>query len=125
MDFYSGIIYQAMRFPPDMFTVLTLGRAPGWLAQWSEMITDSDQKIARRARSPGHRRAQLRAGGRAQLSTLSDAARKTGGGLHDRRPFCLNCLRRCHWAGCAIRPAPPFDVPVAPVGIRSAASITT
>ena len=48
VDFYSGIIYQAMRFPPDMFTVLfTLGRAPGWLAQWSEMITDSDQKIAR------------------------------------------------------------------------------
>jgi citrate synthase len=48
VDFYSGIIYQAMRFPPDMFTVLfTLGRAPGWLAQWLEMITDSDQKIAR------------------------------------------------------------------------------
>ena len=48
VDFYSGIIYQAMRFPPDMFTVLfTLGRAPGWLAQWLEMITDTDQKIAR------------------------------------------------------------------------------
>ena len=48
VDFYSGIIYQAMRFPPDMFTVLfTLGRAPGWLAQWIEMITDSEQRIAR------------------------------------------------------------------------------
>ena len=48
VDFYSGIIYQAMRFPPDMFTVLfTLGRAPGWLAQWLEMITDPEQKIAR------------------------------------------------------------------------------
>jgi citrate synthase len=48
VDFYSGIIYQAMRFPPDMFTVLfTLGRAPGWLAQWMEMITDPEQKIAR------------------------------------------------------------------------------
>jgi citrate synthase len=48
VDFYSGIIYQAMRFPPDMFTVLfTLGRAPGWLAQWVEMITDPEQKIAR------------------------------------------------------------------------------
>ena len=48
VDFYSGIIYQAMRFPPDMFTVLfTLGRAPGWLAQWMEMITDTEQKIAR------------------------------------------------------------------------------
>ena len=43
MDFYSGIIYQAMRFPPDMFTVLfTLGRAPGWLAQWNEMVQDGD-----------------------------------------------------------------------------------
>ena len=48
VDFYSGIIYQAMRFPPDMFTVLfTLGRAPGWLAQWNEMVQDGDQKIAR------------------------------------------------------------------------------
>ncbi|MBW7882118.1 MAG: citrate synthase [Caldilineaceae bacterium] len=48
VDFYSGIIYQAMRFPPDMFTVLfTLGRAPGWLAQWVEMLTDSEQRIAR------------------------------------------------------------------------------
>ncbi|HHY56038.1 MAG TPA: citrate synthase [Chloroflexi bacterium] len=48
VDFYSGIIYQAMRFPPDMFTVLfTLGRAPGWLAQWVELITDPEQKIAR------------------------------------------------------------------------------
>ena len=48
VDFYSGIIYQAMRFPPDMFTVLfTLGRAPGWLAQWIEMITDPEQRIAR------------------------------------------------------------------------------
>ncbi len=48
VDFYSGIIYQAMRFPPDMFTVLfTLGRAPGWLAQWNEMVGDAEQKIAR------------------------------------------------------------------------------
>jgi len=48
VDFYSGIIYQAMRFPPDMFTVLfTLGRAPGWLAQWKELVTDPEQKIAR------------------------------------------------------------------------------
>ncbi len=48
VDFYSGIIYQAMRFPPDMFTVLfTLGRAPGWLAQWNEMVQDTEQKIAR------------------------------------------------------------------------------
>ncbi len=48
VDFYSGIIYRAMRFPTDMFTVLfALGRAPGWLAQWNELLTDPDQRIAR------------------------------------------------------------------------------
>ena len=48
VDFYSGIIYRAMRFPTDMFTVLfALGRAPGWLAQWNELITDPEQRIAR------------------------------------------------------------------------------
>ena len=48
VDFYSGIIYRAMRFPADMFTVLfALGRAPGWLAQWSELVTDPEQRIAR------------------------------------------------------------------------------
>jgi citrate synthase len=48
VDFYSGIIYRAMRFPTDMFTVLfALGRAPGWLAQWIEMLTDPEQRIAR------------------------------------------------------------------------------
>lgn len=48
VDFYSGIIYRAMRFPTDMFTVLfALGRAPGWLAQWIELTTDPEQRIAR------------------------------------------------------------------------------
>jgi citrate synthase len=48
VDFYSGIIYQAMGFKPEMFTVLfAIPRAAGWLAQWQEMLTDPDQKIAR------------------------------------------------------------------------------
>jgi len=48
VDFYSGIIYQAMGFPMDMFPVLfALGRAPGWLAQWVEMVDDPDQRISR------------------------------------------------------------------------------
>lgn len=48
VDFYSGLIYQAMGYPADFFTVLfALGRLPGWLAQWEEMITDKEQKIAR------------------------------------------------------------------------------
>jgi citrate synthase len=48
VDFYSGLIYQAMKFPVDMFPVLfAIGRMAGWLAQWNEMIQDKDQKIAR------------------------------------------------------------------------------
>jgi citrate synthase len=48
VDFYSGLIYQAMGYPTDYFTVLfAIGRAPGWLAQWEEMLLDKDQKIAR------------------------------------------------------------------------------
>jgi citrate synthase len=48
VDFYSGIIYQAMRFPVDMFPVMfAIPRTSGWLAQWVELLQDEDQKIAR------------------------------------------------------------------------------
>jgi citrate synthase len=48
VDFYSGIIYQAMGFTPDAFTVLfAIPRVAGWLAQWEEMLNDPEQKIAR------------------------------------------------------------------------------
>ena len=48
VDFYSGIIYQAMGFKPEIFTVLfAIPRTAGWLAQWQEMLCDSEQKIAR------------------------------------------------------------------------------
>lgn len=48
VDFYSGIIYQAMGFPVDMFPVLfAIPRASGWLSQWLEMIDDEEQRIAR------------------------------------------------------------------------------
>ncbi len=48
VDFYSGLIYQAMGYPTDYFTVLfALGRTPGWLAQWEEMLEDKEQKISR------------------------------------------------------------------------------
>jgi len=48
VDFYSGIIYRAMRFPVNMFPVLfAIPRTSGWLAQWSEMLEDPEQKIAR------------------------------------------------------------------------------
>jgi citrate synthase len=48
VDFYSGLIYQAMGFPVDMFPVLfAIPRVVGWLSQWEEMLTDKEQKIAR------------------------------------------------------------------------------
>lgn len=48
VDFYSGLIYQAIGFKPEMFTVLfAIPRTVGWLAQWQEMLIDSEQKIAR------------------------------------------------------------------------------
>ena len=48
MDFYSGIIYEAIGFPVEMFPVIfAIGRAPGWLAQWDESLRDAEQRIAR------------------------------------------------------------------------------
>ncbi len=48
VDFYTGLIYQAMGFDPEMFTPLfALGRMPGWIAQWREMINDPKTKIGR------------------------------------------------------------------------------
>jgi citrate synthase len=48
VDFYSGIIYQALGFPVEMFPVLfAIPRTSGWVAQWRELITDPEQKIAR------------------------------------------------------------------------------
>ena len=55
VDFYTGLIYRAMGFPTEMFTVLfAIGRLPGWIAHWREMIDDPDTRSAARGRStPG------------------------------------------------------------------------
>ena len=48
VDFYSGLIYRALGFPTEMFTVLfAIGRLPGWIAQWREMMIDADSRIGR------------------------------------------------------------------------------
>jgi citrate synthase len=48
VDFYSGLIYRALGFPANMFTVLfAIGRLPGWIAQWREMLHDPDSRIGR------------------------------------------------------------------------------
>jgi citrate synthase len=48
VDFYSGLIYEAIGFPVEMFPVIfAIGRTPGWLAQWDESLRDEEQRIAR------------------------------------------------------------------------------
>ena len=48
VDFYTGLIYKAMGFPNKMFTVLfAIGRLPGWIAQWREMMNDPETQIGR------------------------------------------------------------------------------
>lgn len=62
VDFYSGIIYQAMGFQPEMFTVLfAIPRTAGWLAQWNELMADPEQKISRpRQVFTGHEHRKVR-----------------------------------------------------------------
>ena len=59
VDFYSGLIYEAMKVPVDVFTVLfAIARTAGWVAQWLEMVEDPEQKIARPRQvfiGPNHR----------------------------------------------------------------------
>ena len=76
VDFYSGLIYQAMGYPTDYFTVLfALGRLPGWIAQWEEMLNDPEQKISRpRQTYIGLRRARLRAAGGAVNPAMPNPA---------------------------------------------------
>jgi citrate synthase len=68
VDFYTGLIYRSMAFPTDFFTVLfAIGRMPGWLAQWEEMLLDKEQKIARPRQiyiGPGERQYRSRLSGK-------------------------------------------------------------
>ena len=71
VDFYSGLIYEAFQFPPEMFTVLfAIGRTPGWLAQWLELVQDKEQKIAR-PQADLHRRPHPRLRARRRALGLS------------------------------------------------------
>jgi citrate synthase len=74
VDFYSGLIYQAMKFPVAMFPVLfAIPRTVGWLAQWEEMLMDPEQKIARPRQiytGPDARDVPARAGQRAAAGSL-------------------------------------------------------
>ena len=71
VDFYTGVIYRAMGFPPDMFTILfAIPRTAGWIAHWKEFYNDKENKIVRprqnyvgerdRAYVPMHNRKHVR-----------------------------------------------------------------
>ena len=85
VDFYSGLIYQAMGYPTDYFTVLfALGRLPGWIAQWEEMLGDPEQEdLAAAAGVHRRARAAVRPARRARL---------TRGDRRGRRGARLACL---------------------------------
>ena len=87
VDFYSGIIYRAMGFPTNMFTVLfALGRLPGWIAHWKEMMEDPTTKIAPPAPDlHGPHRARLRPDREAViLDTTRSSELEQGGGKAGR-----------------------------------------
>ena len=70
VDFYSGLIYQAMGIPRVLTVLFALGRMPGWLAQWEEMLLDKDQEIARpRQIYTGQAGAAVRADREARMTT--------------------------------------------------------
>ena len=75
VDFYSGLIYQAIGFPVEMFPVLfAIPRTSGWLAQWQEMLGDPEQKIARPRQlylGPGRR-------GYLEIGKRDEPARRAG-----------------------------------------------
>ena len=103
VDFYSGLIYQAMGFPVDMFPVLfAIPRTAGWIAQWEEMLTDPDQKIARpRQIYVGPTQRSVRVGRR---SADEPPARGSSGACRIR---CVRDRRRADGVPAAQRARPP------------------
>ena len=82
VDFYSGLIYEALGMPVEMFPVLfAIGRTSGWIAQWLEMIDDKEQKIARPAPDL-HRRPPARVrSDRAAFLTRAAGSEPRGSGV--------------------------------------------
>ena len=97
VDFYSGLIYEALGLPVAMFPVMfAIGRTSGWIAQWKEMVEDAEQKIARPAPDlHGRPRSRLRA------DRGSLAARSHGAGRRPRRARVRSTPR-------SLRPSPAW-----------------
>ena len=114
VDFYSGLIYQAMGFPVDMFPVLfAIPRTAGWLAQWEEMLLDPDQKIARpRQIYIGAARRDYVAAGSAQVTASAGPVAAMG--------RILASSRSGHGAARGRRLPTPSDGSQRPTGARRA-----
>ena len=126
VDFYSGIIYRAIGIPTNMFTVMfALGRLPGWIAHWKEMVEDKDTKIGRpRQIYTGEKRPQVRPD-RPALAGASSSARpsarrqrqveSSARRLHSAseravdRPACSAAAERQHVLAVLRPPSCPAD----------------
>src|SRR5699024_6833506 len=92
VDFYTGLIYKAIGFPTEMFTVLfAIGRLPGWIAQWEEMVHDPETKIGRprqiytgHAERPYQEMGERTGTSELRLAELQSEIEKRGGGLPAR-----------------------------------------
>ena len=118
VDFYSGLIYEALGMPVEMFPVLfAIGRTSGWIAQWLEMIDDPEQKIARpRQIYTGAARRRLRAD---RAARLTGAGRCITAGLRARRAVRARASRH---DGAASASALDSPASVRRAGPRSVAS---
>ena len=103
VDFYTGLIYKAMGFPTKMFTVLfALGRLPGWIAQWREMIEDPETKIGRpRQVYTGHTSAST--------SGSTPAEHQGPRSRYTRAAHLPQGVGRSRAAGAAVGPSPCDD----------------
>ena len=142
VDFYTGLIYKAMGFPDRMFTVLfALGRLPGWIAQWREMINDPATKIGRPRQvytgytERGLPAARRSADGRRRRIRPRPGRASSAAGGHDpgmtTRPCCGSAAicgwtttRRCCRRGRRRRRARAFSSPTTSLlrGVRRAAA---
>ena len=112
VDFYSGLIYEALHMPVGMFTVLfAIPRTSGWISQWLEMIDDKEQKIARpRQIYTGERK-------RDYVPVATEALRRRLAPLDGEELSCFMQLHRRH-ASSSVRSSPE-DKPLLVAGLRA------
>ena len=109
VDFYSGLIYEALGLPVAMFPVMfAIGRTSGWIAQWKEMVEDPEQKIARpRQIYTGRARPRLRAvDGASGAARYSTASRRCGAATRGPRASAASGAPRAPRSAASGRGSP-------------------